>query len=314
VVDDRPGNLVLHQYRRAPCPKVDRGQPELCRDVDVNEFVEDDVNKFRVLARRSLPVGILSHATGGLPERSQRYRSILGPFGFEHELRLALIEDGACWGALMLIREPTAPDFTPAEAATLAKLRHTLAEGVRIGLLHWAVDIDTGVDGPGLVVLDEDYRIIDTTPAAECWLAELDRGPWGPPEAVMAVAQCVGRLDIGSSGESVTPRARVRTRSGRWLVIHGSRLRQASGHLCVIVEDAKRAEIAPLLIAAYGFSQREAQLTRLIPRDSPPKRWPQLLLSMHTVQDHFKSIFERVGVRSRRELVARIFDQYRWTR
>lgn len=81
----------------------------------VNEHLADDVNKFRDLAIRRRPVGTLEDATGGRPQESRRFREILQPLGLGHELRLALVSHGACWGTLTL--EPSA--FTWALATRL---------------------------------------------------------------------------------------------------------------------------------------------------------------------------------------------------
>jgi len=68
-------------------------------------------------------------------------------------------------------------------------------------------------------------------------------------------------------------------------------------------------------VQAYGLSDGEAKVTRLILQGLSTKQIAaELYMSAYTVQDHLKSIFERVGVGSRRELVARIFDQYYWPR
>ena len=104
------------------------------------------------------------------------------------------------------------------------------------------------------------------------------------------------------------PRIRLRTASGRWLVLHASRLRTADteGQIAVIFEEARPSEIAPLIVDAYGLTKREGEITRLVVRGlSTAEVSEELHITPNTVRDHFKSIFDKVGVRSRRELVAR---------
>ena len=105
--------------------------------------------------------------------------------------------------------------------------------------------------------------------------------------------------------------ARVRTRAGARPLVHGSML-EGSDQLALIIEPAKAADVAPLIVEAYGLTQRELEVTRAIARGlgtSQIAAW--LHLSPHTVRDYVKSIFEKVGVSSRGELVAKVFaDHY----
>jgi DNA-binding CsgD family transcriptional regulator len=76
----------------------------------------------------------------------------------------------------------------------------------------------------------------------------------------------------------------------------------------VIVEPAHPARITPLLMAAYGLTEREQEVTRHVLRgDSTGQIAERLSISTHTVQQHIKNIFEKTGVRSRRELVGKVF-------
>jgi hypothetical protein len=62
------------------------------------------------------------------------------------------------------------------------------------------------------------------------------------------------------------PRARTQTLSGRWLVLHAARLSGATGdrQIAVILEPAGPAEVAPLVLQAYGLTDREAQVAQLV--------------------------------------------------
>jgi DNA-binding CsgD family transcriptional regulator len=290
----------------------------ICSGLHTNEFGDTDYNKFRFLARRPGGVGVLSAATGGQLERSERYQHMLAPLGYEHELRLALSDDSTLWGAVALVRAPGAPDFSPSEARSVASLGQALSEGVRIGLVVGAASVDCTPNGPGMLIVDDDLQVLTMTSNAERWLAELSDGCPGLPDAVRSVVGYLKCLHDRDAPEQGTPRARVRGASGRWLTIYASRTREpgsTAANTAVIIEEAKPSEIAPLIVHAYGLSPREARVTRMVLQGLSTKEIAaDIHLSPYTVQDHLKVIFEKVGVRSRRELVARIFDQYHWPR
>jgi DNA-binding CsgD family transcriptional regulator len=287
-----------------------------------NEFLKDDSVKFARLARGSSPVDSLSVATKGELDLSPRYQEILAPMDLGDELRAALMVGSKCWGFMCLHRERSSPNFTPAEAAFLAKLTPHLAEGLRTALL---IGDGRGTslppDGPGLVLLGDDLSLAAITPAAEGWLAEVATSDWPGslelPGAVYAVAARLLALERGGhTPPELMPRIRLRTASGRWLVLHASRLRaqdtqDTEGQIAVIFEEARPSEIAPLIVDAYGLTKREGEITQLVLRGlSTAEVSEELHITPNTVRDHFKSIFDKVGVRSRRELVGQVFAQH----
>ncbi|HET7271136.1 MAG TPA: helix-turn-helix transcriptional regulator [Rubrobacter sp.] len=284
-----------------------------------NEFLQDDSVKFSSLARGRMPVDSLGVATRGELELSPRYQEILAPMDLGDELRAALIVGAKCWGFMCLHRERSSPNFTPAEAAFLAKLTPHLAEGLRTALLTADARLTSPPpEGPGLLLLWDDLSLAAITPAAEGWLAEVAESDWPSslelPGAVYTVAARLLALERGGQTQpDLMPRIRLKTASGRWLMLHASRLR-ANGteeRIAVIFEEARPSEIAPLIVDAYGLTRREGEITRLVLRGlSTAEVSGELHITPNTVRDHFKAIFDKVGVRSRRELVGQVFAQH----
>jgi DNA-binding CsgD family transcriptional regulator len=61
-------------------------------------------------------------------------------------------------------------------------------------------------------------------------------------------------------------------------------------------------------MSAYGLTEREKDVTLLVLRDaSTAQIAADLTVSAHTVQQHLENIFDKTGVRSRRDLAGKIF-------
>lgn len=276
-----------------------------------NELFEDDCNKFVELARARPPVAGLFGATGGRLEDSPRYRNILSPLHMGDELRLALVSGGLCWGCMCLHREAASQPFSSGEATFLASLAPVLAEGVRAGLLVQRLGgAQADGHGPGLLVLGPGLELAAATEPARAWLEQIAADEWPADRELPAVVQAVAaRLRSGADPAVAPPWARVRARSGVWLRVRATHL---SGPLvpdgiAVTIEEATAPEVLPLIARTHELTSREAELVRLVTRGlSTSALAARLHISEHTVQDHLKSVFDKVGVRSRRELVAEL--------
>lgn len=287
-----------------------------------HEYVIEDVNKWSFLARSGQIAGATSIDTHGDPTRSARHRS-QETYGFGDELRVALVVDGIYWGAAAFLRYADQPWFTQAEVNALSALAAPMATGLRRTIAAYAPPPENPlVDyGPGVVVFDEHGEPESISTAAQRWIGLLieDPAPDNPGESkiVRAIAARARMIAAETDPLEETARARVRTRTGAWLLLYGTRLSGGpGGRTAVIIHPATPHDIAPVVALSYGLTDRETRVAMQCIQGRATKDIAKLLcISTYTVQDHLKSIFDKTGVRSRGELVGQIFlDHYatRW--
>lgn len=62
-----------------------------------------------------------------------------------------------------------------------------------------------------------------------------------------------------------------------------------------------------MLLAAHGLTPAQRRVAQLVLQGHTTRQIVfALRISEHTVQDHLKAVFDKIGVRSRRELVSAI--------
>jgi DNA-binding CsgD family transcriptional regulator len=281
----------------------------VCHPFWEHEFLIPDYNKFADLTPAD-PVGDLRVATGGRLSRSARYRTLNAISDLEDELRATLHAGGRSWGNLQLNRYTGGAPFSEADRAFLRAAAPLAGAALRRALLEEPAHTDPS-RGPGVVILDENGTVISATAEADAWLEELADG-WRQYHVNINIHPELLMLSLAtlSAPDAPTRRVRLRTANGTWLVAHASPL-AGLGQVALMLEPAKASEIAPIVIEAYGMTPREVEVTRLIARGlSTDEVASTLFLPRHTIRDHLKAIFEKVGVSSRGELTSKLFAEH----
>ncbi len=288
------------------------GVPELPPQWLMREYYKDDVNKLADVARSERGISTLHDATGGDPTGSPRWQANIALGGDQEIIAGLRTQAGHVWGAVGLYRETGQPLFDDQELRFIQEVAPYLAEGARRALLVGEATDPEGPNAPGLVVLSHQWDVESATPGVEHWLSDLPDGDWRAgklPSAVLSVAGRARRTAEHPDEPGEIAVARVLSRSGMWVVLHGvSLISSGSRRVAVIVEPAHPARISPLLMSAYGLTEREQDVTQLVLQgNSTVEIAERLVVSAHTVQQHLKSVFDKTGVRSRRDLVGKVF-------
>ncbi|GAA2424220.1 hypothetical protein GCM10010191_40610 [Actinomadura vinacea] len=307
----------------APMLVEDLGDRERCADYWESELLEENVVPFRDLAHASVPAAGLRAVTGNLPGRSARFRRLLQGQGVHDELRAVFRAGGRPWGVASLFRTEPGGPFVQDEVALVAGFSAPMAARLRRFARLSGPQALPDAPAPGLVLFDSSGTAISINDEAREYLARLPRGPSVPsPLGVRLPIWIIGTAlqarAIARGRDHGGARVRIRTVEGRWLVCHASNLTGPDGRagtVALVIEPAAASDLAVIVAEAHELTPRELEIAQHVAYGLPTGEIAaRLFISPHTVRGHLKAIFQKTGVSSRGELVARLFAEHYWPR
>lgn len=245
---------------------------------------------------------------------SDEMRRLFAVMGFGRELRAAFAVRDEPWGLWCAIREPGSPAFDDRERALMRRIARPVGRALRTAALREVARAASEADdgAPGVVLVDAHGTMLQRTAMASSHLADLadaGRGPDELPSVIWGLIAHQRAMDVPA------PTLRAHGQSGRLYVVQAERAEpDASGRAStiVLITPLGRREVAPLLAKLYGLSPREREVLTLVARGLSTKEIAKRLgISGYTVQEHLSHASDKVGVRGRRALLARLFfDAY----
>ena len=160
------------------------------------------------------------------------------------------------------------------------------------------------------MVVDSAGRPLHISSSARRVLGDLDEAGSVWPTLTPAVVSVLARLrEPGLEADDAMVRARGR--SGQWYTVIASRSEPdalGDSAATVVIAPVTRAEVAPVLARLYRLTTREREVITAVARGDATKAIATRLgISPYTVQDHLDHAFDKVGVRGRRALLAKLF-------
>ncbi|MEX2626051.1 MAG: LuxR C-terminal-related transcriptional regulator [Ilumatobacteraceae bacterium] len=286
---------------------VEGFDPEHCAPFWDNELLDPDFNKFRDLLRSIDPVATLVDAVDGDLERSPRFTKLYRDLGVADELRVVFASGTSSLAVGVFVRAVDDGPFTAPEVDAVRQLVPVVTATLRRSLGRLAVEADE--ESPVVIIVDGNDDVAAVTQGGmrvleDLRVQDLDTEPL--PGLIRAAAM---RARWSRSTATVT--TRMFGQSGRWLRVHVAPLEGDSRSVAITVETAHPDDLVTILLQSYGFTPRETEIVVELSRGTPVKEIArELCISVHTVRDHIKAIYDKTGVSSRGELIAQLFTNH----
>jgi DNA-binding CsgD family transcriptional regulator len=291
-----PGDLLIAAMVSGPARIPAEYEPRLADA----EYRSGEPDSFADLARRRVPVSRSADRDPATLDRGARFSTVWRPLGIDQEVRVQFLGGSSCWGAAGLVRSRSG--FSDREVEFLAAVAPALAGATRLAVRTETTSAPA-FDGPAVVVLDRSGAVASHTPGAEDWRRRFDGFAPGRFQALLTLVATGAR-----ASRSGTFRSHLRDADGNWAVIRATPLLGAEEEqLAITIDAAGPADLLSLRLLACGLTGREREVCRLVLSGLSTNQITQsLYISANTVQDHLKAVFDKVGVRSRRELVSEL--------
>ncbi|MEK5038319.1 helix-turn-helix transcriptional regulator [Sporosarcina sp. FSL K6-3457] len=278
-----------------------------------NEYIEQDINRYSCLLNEKTYCNTLYEGTKGELSSSKRFHKILSPAKFHDELRAVLVHKERCYGFLTLFRTQEQGFFSLEDIAYMKRSIPSIAKGLKDSIyqsyqtskmIH-AASVETGI-----IILNQDFEIISTNQTGIHlveWLRQQENiENHQLPRPIRAICS-----QVTSSFSTNNSKVIVHAFNQLFMSITASPLLTSSSQIALLIERIRPREMNRLLVELFDLTKREHELVEeLLKGNSTKMIADKLYISSYTVQDHLKSIFNKTGVNSRRELIGKINTFY----
>jgi len=259
-------------------------------------------------------------------QKSDYYNEFLRPQSIHHQLIIYLRAGGETLGTLGLCRARDEKAFSRSDIAKGQLLASQLAGALQKAIFMSKVANSSEIinsicpDLPykGVIVLNESLETVYTNREAEQTISSLTRDASAAVEQALSLPQEL--YDISEnlfqrarkSGTSPDAKVDLKSEDTGQLLSSNLRIinRSQDSQLCLIyLRQGQSKEFLYQQLKKLGLSRRESEVASLICEGFENKQiGEKLFISEYTVQNHLKSIYEKLDVRNRTALARKVMD------